>query len=482
MSKRREGRHKTWTAIILWAVLLGCTSASLGGDDKPRPATDASFDELIAWLEKKYLEDEDVDPSDPVLQALTWRPAKKVELEILADPEQSGHPDPQFTPQPLPSPIPERDEAKTVPPEVLDDYYQRVVRVAKEPTYAVITQELVFQLRSRPKFCADFVRFDVDLEQLSQVQLEILGNWARGGHNRIMLMGDEVGKYADFLGAKRAFFNSDNDRRPRAVVPSCGDEIGIDSVRVAIPFDWREILLSRNFYWEGITASQSPDTEVLAYYRDETNMRVLSEEQEKDEIPRDRFVAAYGRFKCGKGEVYFRPFYLAEGPDGTRLELNWMMWLLGMPITGPASPEVPSAVIAHQFRSDTDVHDGPCDLTEYVQPDQQRTEKPETITLSAAEAAGQDNLPVIDDAQPPCGDRVENCKGHKDVPDLADVLDHTDQPDWDTPAAEAGPAPQYKGQDELPDFSDVLDHMDQPDWDAPAQTDAQPEQDAQTAS
>ncbi len=328
-----------WALWVLGAVLL-TPAVAYSEDAKPRLAVTATVDELIETLLPKYLGGE-VDPADPVVQALKWRPRREIDLRVLGDPTQSYYLDPQFTRRPLPRPLFERDAWLTVPPEVMEDYYRRFVLEAKEPTYAVIRQELIFSLRYKPKFCADFVRFDLDLDKLSSVQLEILANWSRGGHNRIMLMGEEVGKYADFLGGTRAFVNHDINRDPRPLVLACHHETATDSAMVTVPFDWRENLLSRNFYWEGITATKTPDVDVVAYYLDAPNQRVYTEDEEDEETPEDQLVAAFGRFRCGQTDVYFRPYYMAEGPDGDRFELNWMMWIMYVELSAPASPIVP---------------------------------------------------------------------------------------------------------------------------------------------
>jgi len=317
------------------AVVVGLCPA----DDKPEPASSANIEELIDRMLEKYLA-EGADINDPVAQALRWRRQPEFVIRILADPTQSYFLDPQFTYKPLPMPILPHDPWLTVPPEVMEDYYRRFVLEAKEPVYVTLKQEMIFSLRRRPKFCADFVRFDFDLENLSQVQLEVLGNWARAGHNRIMLMGEEIGKFAEFLGARRAFFNADSNRDPRPLVLACDHRVATDSRRLAVAFDWRENLLSRRYFWEGITATQTPNVDVIAFYQDETNMRVLTED---DETAEDELVAAFGRFKCGVNDVYFRPYYLTEGPDGERFELNWMMWIQGVEPTPPASPVVASA-------------------------------------------------------------------------------------------------------------------------------------------
>ena len=328
-------------------VVLSCSMAY--GQEEPTPAASATIEELLSTMLGKYL-GPDADTADPVVQALRWRRERELAIRILGDPTQSYYLDSQFTERPLPRPILPHDPWLTVPPEVMEDYYRRFVLEAKEPVYVTLKQDMLFNLRLDPKFCADFVRFDFDLEDLSQVQLEILANWSRGGHNRIMLMGEEIGKFADFLGAQRAFFNSDLNRQPREMVLACNHPVATDCNRLSIAFDWRENLLSRSFFWEGITATETPDVEVVAFYRDEDNQRVLTEEEEENETEEDKLVAAYGRFKNGLTDVYFRPYYLAEGADGERFELNWMLWIQGVIPAAPASPVVP-AVGEHHMPS-----------------------------------------------------------------------------------------------------------------------------------
>jgi hypothetical protein len=327
--------------VVLCALVVLSSSVAYGQED-PTPATNATVEGLLDSMMDKYL-GSDADPADPVVQALQWRRERELAIRILGDPAQSYYQDPQYTERPLPRPILPHDPWLTVPPEVMEDYYRRFILEAKEPVYVTLKQDMIFNLRRDPKFCAHFVRFDFDLEDLSQVQLEILTNWSRGGHNNIMLMGEEIGKFADFLGAQRAFFNSDIQRQPRDLVLACSHPVATDCSRLNIAFDWRENLLSRDFFWEGITATKTPDCDVVAFYADQDNQRVFTKEEEDNETEEDKLVAAYGRFKNGMTDVYFRPYYLAEGPDGERFELNWMLWIQGMIPASPASPLVPAA-------------------------------------------------------------------------------------------------------------------------------------------
>ena len=330
--------RNTW--LFGWLVLLAVLiTPAVGWAQTPEEDLLAAYDDPMAKLEAKYLSGE-IDESDPVVQALRWRQTPRVRIKLIGNPLFSLWLDPQYMPWELPWPVVPRVPELRVPPEVIAQFDPQVLANEK-PTYAVITHDMIFDLRTGPSFNAHFVRFDFDLDELSKPQLEILSNWCRCGLNDIMLMGEEIAKYADFLGGQRAFFHSDLDRLPRLQVLACDHVMATDCAHVTVPFDWREVVLSRDFYWEGITATKVPSIEVFAYYLDEENMRLLSVQEEEDETPEDRWVAAYGRFKLEKTTVYFRPYHRAEGPDGDRFELNWAQWILNLKVPGPAATDVP---------------------------------------------------------------------------------------------------------------------------------------------
>ncbi|MHC4986598.1 MAG: hypothetical protein ACYTFO_10645, partial [Planctomycetota bacterium] len=335
MSELKRSGNILWVFGLLVAASTAIGAVNyIGPVDPPKTLLDLRMEAL----EEQYLAGE-IDESDPVVQARQWRSSKPVFVKILGNPVYSNWEDPQFTPWYLPIPKPERTPALTIPPEIMAQWDPEIL-ANREPTYATLKQDMIFDLRSAPHFDADFVRFDFELDELSKPQLEILGNWARCGHNSIMLMGEEIGKFADFLGGQRAFFHTDLDREPKPLVLACDHVTATDCARVAVPFDWRELLVSRDFYWEGLTPTKTPGIEVFAYYLDRDNMRVFTEEEEENETERDKWVAAYGRFMNGNTAVYFRPFYRANGPDGDRFELNWTHWILCHNVPGPACTDV----------------------------------------------------------------------------------------------------------------------------------------------
>lgn len=276
-----------------------------------------------------------------VEESLQYAPKRVVISEPKGRPTESPWHDPQATSRPLPQVAAAHAPDQTIAPEILRLYDADIVSGAR-PTYHVVAQADVFSLRRQPKFNADFVRLDVNLETLSQVQWSILHDWAVGGHNKIMLMGDEVGQYAEFLGARPAFFRSDNRAVPRPLTLVYPNLTNIDCTYVSVPFDWREYELSRCYVWEGITACRTPGAKVIAYYLEDTNMRPPEDEQETPHNE-DDMVAAYGYFRAGQTTVYFRPPHLATGSDGYRFELNWTHWILGRKVPGRTSVRVPVA-------------------------------------------------------------------------------------------------------------------------------------------
>ncbi len=263
-----------------------------------------------------------------------------VQKEAQGNPKESPQADPQATSRPMDLCDPDRKPDQTIPERIMVQFDKDVVD-GKRPTYASLTQDCIYRLREQPRFNADFVRLDIDLDKLSNSQMGILREWAVGGYNRVMLMGQEIGRYAELFGGRAALFRSDNDSTARALEMIHPHPVTTDCALVTVPFDWREYELSRSYVWEGMTAGWTPRTTVFAYYRDAKNMRPRGPakygDRKQHEVDRkqDRVyeqVAAYGYFMAGKTQVFFRPFYLATGGDGCRLELNWAHWILGRPV------------------------------------------------------------------------------------------------------------------------------------------------------
>jgi len=286
--------------------------------------------------------------ADVVDESLRWAPKPVLGEDVKGNPTESPYHDPQATPMPLapyrdaqanPIPLGRRETvrraADCVPPEILSQCDPDVLS-GKRPSYVTIRQADIYDLRDHPTVDADFVRLDIHLHELSTGQRTTLHDWCTSGHNKIMLMGYEIHHYAEFLGAREAFFHSEMNSGPRQITVGATTPLAVEAADVSVPFDWRESEIARDFFWEGINVYRTPQVVTLAWYTRETNMRpFLTKKEREEKRPEDLKISAYGSFPAGQSMVYFRPSYLATGGDGYRFELNWSHWVLGLKIPSP---------------------------------------------------------------------------------------------------------------------------------------------------
>jgi len=341
-------------------------------------------------------------------ESLEYMPRAEREAVVQGLPTRSPYQDLQATSRPVGEPTTRPYFETTVPAEVLDDADDDLV-LRHRPTFASLTQEDIFSLRDGRTFDADFVRLSFDPEQLSAVQMDILLEWLRGGHNRIMLMGREIRRYGPLMGARPAYFLSDNNGTPRALTLDMDSPVSVDCRDVRIPFDWRKYILSRRWVWEGINPKHTKDAVVLAYYRDEKNMAPRPKDEKKPcclcccckKDCKGCRVAAYGMFPVGKTQVYFRPFYLAEGGDGARFELNWVHWVMQRPTPPSALPvTIPPAAMPTTEGDEVSPAAEPDDVQEpsAARPTTQPAETEQAAVTGAEQPATQ---PAGDEASAP---------------------------------------------------------------------------------
>ena len=214
---------------------------------------------------------------------------------------------------------------RTIPPEVLKQYCPEVLS-GRRPVYAVIRQKDILALRERPKFHADLVRLDFDPESVSSVQRDILLKWVASGHNSVLLIGEDLRKYGPLLG----LFQQGHEIEPgdistkaglRVLAYSC---VGADAGSVAVKGEAAGPgVYSGNcsVYCYAVNTGLTANVTPVAFYA--------------------QGLAGAGLYEVGAGKVYFFPEGPMTGGDAERFRLNFLQWMLGLPVPGPADTGAP---------------------------------------------------------------------------------------------------------------------------------------------
>lgn len=222
-----------------------------------------------------------------------------------------------------------------IPPEILKQM-DTDIRAGKRPTIATVRQSDIFGLRDQPRFEADFVRFDFDLQKVSSVQREILRAWLEAGYRPLLVRGQQISKYASLLAPAVSVTSADADNRDRSKVSSTdpSDTTSFNGLltRHKVNTGCKQVgFRAGRSRWYGTTSSRSyqyfpfglselpPDAQVVAEYT--------------------KGEALAGSFSIGKGTVVFLSD-LGEAPDNRRWLLNFWHWALGFPVPQAAETGV----------------------------------------------------------------------------------------------------------------------------------------------
>lgn len=210
------------------------------------------------------------------------------------------------------------NDADLIPPEVLKQM-DPDIRSGKRPIFATINQGDIFGLREKPKFEADFVKFDFDVSKLSTVQQQIIENWIRTGHNTVYLLDDEIAKYS-ILVNPITFVNRNEEGASNTPKPP----VNCTLLRHAVNTDCEKILFSR-FHKRPYSS---------AYLWSIPCFTNISEEGTVIVDAGDGGSAVCGSFSLGEGRVLFRTTVF--GTDSRRWELNFWHWAMGLGVPGAA--------------------------------------------------------------------------------------------------------------------------------------------------
>lgn len=197
-----------------------------------------------------------------------------------------------------------KSDADLIPPEILEQM-DPDIRAGKRPSIGTIRQNDIFKLRENPKFEEDFVTFDFKVDAISTVQLDIIKNWIRSGNNKVMLIGEDIGRYGPLLEPVRS---------TRASGPG-------KLLRHSVNTDCKDIRFSR-----------SKDSSVCDCLTNLAPDAIVIAEAESEK-------AICGFFRLGEGSIFFRN-YVFNTPDSRRWLLNWLHWIMGLGVPGTATTEI----------------------------------------------------------------------------------------------------------------------------------------------
>ena len=198
-----------------------------------------------------------------------------------------------------------------IPPEILKQYNLDILS-GKRPTIAKISQGEIFGLRENPKVHADFVRLDIDPGKLSSVQKAILREWAQSGANNVVLIKDDIPKYANLL----------VDVSPKNI-EKCEKPSAAHLLRHPVNTDCADL----RFYERWQHHYPGYYKNVYSEYGFPNLQEGLSIVAESNE---NKGLALCGMFTIGRAKCFFStPPY---GIDGPRWQLNFWHWALGFPV------------------------------------------------------------------------------------------------------------------------------------------------------
>lgn len=190
----------------------------------------------------------------------------------------------------------------TIPSEVLKQYHKDIVSGAK-PKIVIITQSMIKSLVKKPNQGGDVYCLDMDVEEISSSEKNILLGWVENGQKILLWGGEDMWEYAPLFSNK----------------VKISGKTGMD-VKLAnhpVNTDVSDITFKGKSNAYVYLHDCPPGTEVIAYVKDD--------------------VIA-GKFPYGKGSVYFAGFgeYWDSGKDKDRWTLNFYHWMLGLPVLGRA--------------------------------------------------------------------------------------------------------------------------------------------------
>ena len=210
----------------------------------------------------------------------------------------------------------------SIPPDILRQMDPDLVS-GKRPRVVTIKQDDIFGLRDNPRRDADFVTFDLDIAKLSTAQRNILDAWLRAGHNKLLLVADQIPKYDSLFGVSAGWmaFVSGKPSYEYAlsehpVSTDCGNlsfgEVrDMDNNRSSWAQDQRYVV-----YRGHLVGLDTEKSRILVTSKSDSNK------------------AFAGAFSFGRSTVYFHG--RVGGPDMRRWYLNFYHWALDLRVPGAA--------------------------------------------------------------------------------------------------------------------------------------------------
>ncbi len=225
------------------------------------------------------------------------------------------------------------NDADLIPPEVLKQM-DPDIRSCKRPIFATIHQGDIFGLRENPEFDADVVKFDFDVSKLSTVQLQIIENWIRSGHNTVYLKDADIGKYSSLLSPIGLYTQFAVGCKSSAPAPvSCTllrHQVNTDCESVVFHRLYSSVRISTgggtcggsHFFWSVPCLTNIPEEGTVIVEAGGGN-------------------AVCGVFPLGEGRILFRT--TVSGTDSRRWVLNFWHWAMGLGVPGAAETGIPGS-------------------------------------------------------------------------------------------------------------------------------------------
>lgn len=197
---------------------------------------------------------------------------------------------------------------ETIPPEILNKFEKSILS-GDRPVFGKITQAMIFSLRDQPDQGGEIYKLDLDPKKLSSVQLEILKNWIKAGHNILFWGKSEASKCAVLFSEAIQFSQLVWEEKPTLNKHPVNTDI--KDVR---------------FYTEENNGMRSLN--LLNKYPSDTEVIVSIE-----------IGVIAGRAPYGKGNIYFALFdnTWMSGVDKDRWTLNFNQWMLGLKVPEAAN-------------------------------------------------------------------------------------------------------------------------------------------------
>lgn len=196
--------------------------------------------------------------------------------------------------------------ADTIDPNVLKQFGASIIDGTR-PTFTTMTQGDFFSLPAYPTFKADFVKLAFEPDKLLDTQKEIFQKWLKGGHNKVVLFGSDMYKYAKILGVSNDEFHNKDVTATLLINTRHSAATGVIDL---------------------VAGVEDPQSDSIYYcIQDGLIENISTVARYKDSL------AAAGMFVSGVTSVYFLPKNIS-GEDADRFLLNFWHWAMGLKVPG----------------------------------------------------------------------------------------------------------------------------------------------------